>query len=115
MNPGITEESTTRDNLFGGNFPIQPKAITIPSGQGVRPRLTVIQADGTAADAAANAYALLAEDIDATAAAVDTTCYLTGEVLESEVTYNGTKGNVPADVKAALETRNLYLVDSIAE
>lgn len=81
-------ETFTPDNLFSAVqlMPIVPGTITIASGQGKLARGALVTASGAlcgkTADSGATAdevYAVLADDVDATSAAVVAACYFTGE------------------------------------
>lgn len=88
------------DNLIGGGFPLVTKSITLAEGQDLV-RGTVIGklangkfeiAKDEIVDPATPAvvpYAVLAQDTDATSADKKTICYLTGQFVESEMTFSG--------------------------
>lgn len=89
------------DNLFAGNvMPVVTEAVTIASGAGVLTRGTVlgrITASGKCvavnsgnADGSQDPYAVLAHDVDATAADAVASVYLTGEFNEDELSFGGT-------------------------
>lgn len=72
--------TTTVDNLFAASqiMPVVADKLTIAKA-GVLKRGTLLTAAGAAVTAAAEVYAVLAEDVDTTQAAKDAAVYLTGE------------------------------------
>lgn len=81
----MQEKYTTGvDNLFAANqtMPVVTDVIKVPSGENAMKRGTLVASTGKAVTAAADVYGVLAEDVDASKAAVDTVVYLTGEFNE---------------------------------
>nr|DAX85075.1 MAG TPA: Head decoration protein, Viral protein.5A [Caudoviricetes sp.] len=81
----MQEKYTTGvDNLFAANqtMPVVTDAITVPAGEPAMKRGTLIASTGKAVTAAADVYGVLAKDVDASKAAVETVAYLTGEFNE---------------------------------
>lgn len=76
--------STGVDNLFAANqmMPVVTDVIKVPSGENTLKRGTLVASTGKAVTAAADVYGVLAEDVDASKADVDTVVYLTGEFNE---------------------------------
>lgn len=82
-------ETFTPDSLIAGDFPIVTKSVTVAQAAGALVRGTilgkltsggkVVKQNTAASDGSENDYAVLAEDVDATAGDVVTTAYLTGE------------------------------------
>ena len=69
-----------RDNLFAASqmMPVVADELSIAQA-GVLKRGTLVSSAGAAVTTAADVYAVLAEDVDTTAAAVTAAVYLTGE------------------------------------
>lgn len=109
-------DSFIPDNLVGGDdFDVISKSVKIKSGSGILPRGTVLEATGAEfqkVTADANALYILAEDLDATAAAVTTTAYVTGSFNKNKLTIGA--GCTLAGIAAVLEPRSIFLVDSVA-
>jgi hypothetical protein len=81
----MQEKYTTGvDNLFAANqtMPVVTDVIKVPSGENAMKRGTLVASTGKAVTAAADVYGVLAEDVDASKAAVYTVVYLTGEFNE---------------------------------
>ena len=76
--------STGVDNLFAANqmMSVVTDVIKVPSGENAMKRGTLVASTGKAVTAAADVYGVLAEDVDASKADVDTIVYLTGEFNE---------------------------------
>lgn len=96
MAEGINVETKSADNLFAGNFPVVEVPVVVASGAGVLTRGTVlgkITASGKykaynngASDGSEVAKLILAKNVDATSADVNTVAYRTGEFNESALT-----------------------------
>lgn len=108
----------TRDNLFAGSEPQNPEAITIKSGVGVVTKGTLMIAlaansgEYTVVDKAATptvadkkTVIVLANDVDATSAAVVTTGYRSGQ-------YDSNYMNFGSDVLAdwKVDARNVNII-----
>lgn len=116
---GVTNQGTyTPDNLLCGEFDIVTKQVIIKAGQNLV-RGTILEAL-TGADAGkykavqtdANALYVLVEDVDATAGDKVTGAYITGQFNAQRVTLG--VGATLAGVRAALEPRSVFLMDTIS-
>ena len=95
MDYGITAQSKTVDNLFAGDFPKVSLPVTIVSGSGALTRGTLlgkVSASGkykpynnANADGSETAKLVLAENVDATSADVNTTAFASGEFNEDSL------------------------------
>ncbi len=103
-------------NLLGGSFPVVTKQVTIVSGQNLvaGAGLGKITASGShtlldiaALDGSEVADMVLLEDVDATSADTVGIAALSGEFLESAMTFGG--ATVAADVIEAFRDKNIYL------
>lgn len=94
-----TQSNMTMDNLFAGDvMPVVTVGIVIVQGQ-VLTRGTVLGeitaskkcavVDSSKADGTQKPYAILTDDIDATAGDVKATAYVTGEFNESALVFGG--------------------------
>lgn len=105
------------DNLFaGGVQPVVTDAITLALGRSYARGtvLGIVTATGQAnivnsalADGTQTPYAILAEDVDATAAAMPAPIYLTGEFNQAALTFGGT--DTIATHKRALRNIGIFL------
>lgn len=79
----------TRDNLFAASqvMPVVADSLSIPSG--ALKRGTLVSAAGAAVTAAEDVYAVLAEDVDASAGAKVAAVYLTGEFNAAALITDG--------------------------
>lgn len=111
-----------QDNLLAGySVPAITESIVVASGAGVLKRGTLlgkVTASGkyivsasAAADGSQTPVAVLAEDIDATAADVTTVSYLSGEFNTAAITFGA--GHTAASVKAGLRDLNIYLLTNL--
>lgn len=92
----VTTQDGSQVQLFAGDFPRVMKPATVVSGSGVLAKGTVLGIVtasgkfGVYADAGAGgldtAKGILAEDVDATSADVNTTVYLAGDFNETALT-----------------------------
>lgn len=89
----------TKDNLFAGSAEVVTDAVTLKSGTSYTRGtvLGVVTASGLAvavdsslADGSQTPYAILAEDVDASAADAPGAIYLTGEFNENALAFGGT-------------------------
>lgn len=112
----VTSETTTRDNLIAGDFPLVTDAETLITGQNLTRGAVLgrITASGklnlslsAAVDGSEVPYAILAEDKDATAGDQPVTVYKTGEFSEGALTI-GT-GHTAASIKDGLRDRGIFL------
>ncbi len=95
MDYGITAQSKTVDNLFAGDFPRVSLPVTIVSGSGALTRGTLlgkVTASGkykpynnANADGSETAKLVLAEDVDASSADVNTSAFASGEFNEDSL------------------------------
>lgn len=102
----------TRDDLFAASqiMPVVADKLTIAQG-GTLKRGTLLSAAGAAVTAAADVYAVLAEDVDTTAAAKDAAVYLTGEFNQNALIV-GTPASgtlTVADCKAAARKIGIFI------
>lgn len=109
------------DNLFAGN--VMPKVtdtMVIAAGQNL-PRGAVlgrVSADGkgklvdkNATDGSQNVYAILAEDVDATAADKIAPVYLTGEFNENALTL--AEGTTVDDIRASARAMGIFIKSTV--
>lgn len=109
----------TEFNLFAGDFPRTERKETILSGTGdLKAGAVLAQDSGNANklvlvdDASATAsiqtpYAILANDVDASAADAEAIVYLSGEFNESVLSFGG--DDTADDHRAALRQLGIYL------
>jgi hypothetical protein len=119
--PNVTSESLVRDNLLVSDDYIT-ESLIVASGAGALTRGTLLgvkTADGKAlksltgaSDGTQTAYAILAEDVDATSADKTAAVYLFGEFNSGALTL-GT-GWTLAAAKAALRPLGIYLKTILA-
>lgn len=109
-------ETYTPDNLIAGDFPIVTKQVTVNNGQNLQRgallgRITVSGnvnlSLAAAGDGSEDPYAILAENVDASAGDKVGTAYLTGEFNEDAITF-GT-GHDAASVEDLLRVYQIYL------
>lgn len=120
--PGYTSESFANDNLVCGPYPIITDRQTLITGQNLSRgdalgKITasgkLTQLDSGAADGSENAYALLMEDCDASAADVVCDVYLSGEFNENEIGF--VSGDTAATYADQFRALNIYLKNALAE
>jgi hypothetical protein len=114
-------ETYTPDNLIAGGFPLTTGGITVASGQ-ILSRGAVlgektadgqgVLVDSTAVDGSENPYCILAEDVDASAAAVEAPVYLSGEFNEDALAFGGT--DTIATHRAALRDLSLFTTTNVS-
>lgn len=118
----VTETSKSWDNLIAGDFPRKTIAVTIASGDGEQPRgalLGKITSSGkyilslsAAGDGSEAPIAVLAEDVDATAADVETVAYISGEFNGAAMTF-GTGHDADSVSNTFIEDgRPIYIRDA---
>jgi len=116
----ITTQSTTRDNLIAGDFPLVTDAETLIVGQNlVRGAvLGQITASGkltlsvlAAADGSEVPYAILSGDTDATAGDAPCVAYKTGQFSEGALTLG--VGHTAGSIKDGLRDRGIFLQATI--
>ena len=92
-------ETLTKDNLVAGDFPMITEELTILTGNNLK-RGTVlaknditgkcIAVDSSKSDGEQTPFAILAEDVDATAGDKQAAAYLTGEFNSKTLIFGGT-------------------------
>lgn len=111
-----TEGTFVPDSLIAGDFPIRTRKVTILSGQNLQRGavLGVVTASGkyklTAAassDGSEAPSAILAEDVDATAADAEGVVYISGDFNEEKLILGA--GVTIDDIKEPLRALNIYL------
>lgn len=106
--------SPVRDKLFAATqiMPVVPGKVTIAKGV-VAKRGAIVTAAGALATAAADCYAILAIDVDATDAAKEAAVYFTGEFNVDALSVGGSIA--AADCEQALRKIGIFLKKNIAE
>lgn len=109
------------DNLIGGDHPLVTDALVLATGEGPLVRgavLGLVTASGevklsvdTAVDGSEVPHSILAQDADATAAAVTVPVYLAGQFNQEALTFGG--AHTAASVKAGLRDKSIYLRASV--
>ena len=96
-----------RDNLFSASqvMPVVADALTITAG--TLKRGTLVTAAGAAVATAADVYAVLAEDVDATSKAKEAAVYLTGEFNAAALATDGVLA--VANCKAAARKIGIFI------
>ena len=96
-----------RDNLFSASqvMPVVADALTITAG--TLKRGTLVTAAGAAVTTAADVYAVLAEDVDATSGAKKAAVYLTGEFNAAALATDGVLA--VANCKAAARKIGIFI------
>lgn len=124
FNPSFNDAgSLSQDQLIAGDHPIRTAGVTIASGAGVLTRgtlLGMVTATGKyvisaaeddqgdpIADGSETPVVILGEDVDASAADVDTWAYIAGDFNENQMTF-GT-GHTADSVRDGLRGRSIYL------
>lgn len=100
--------SLEKDNLFAATqiMPVVADKLTVAKS-GELKRGTLLTAAGAAVTAAADVYAVLAEDVDTTYAAKDAAVYLTGEFNENALIVGGSIS--AADCKADARKIGIFI------
>ena len=124
-------EKFTPDNLFAATqlMPVVTGKITVASGQGRLSRGTLLTAAGTMCAKAApeasegsevseepsadEVYAILADDIDATDAAVEAPVYFTGDFNEDALFFDDSNGATIDDFRASARKVSIFLRKNI--
>lgn len=113
-------ETFTPDNLIAGDYPAVTESVTVASGQtlsrgAVLGKVTatgkVVLSMSAAADGSQTPYAILAEDVDASAADQVATAYLSGEFNEGELTFGA--DHTADTTRAALRDLGVYLKKAV--
>jgi len=112
----ITVQSTTRDNLLAGDFPLVTDAEILVTGQNLvrgavlgkitassKRTLSVL----AAGDGSEIPYAVLSGDTDATAGDAPCVAYKTGQFSEGALALGA--GHTAATIKDGLRDRGIYL------
>jgi hypothetical protein len=113
----VTNEAVAYDNLIAGDFPRVTAEVTVLSGANlvrgtVLGRITsggkvvAVVSDGTD-DGRRAPYAVLAEDVNASAGDKVGAAYLSGEFNEDKLVFGGT--DTKETHRAALRDANIYL------
>ncbi|MGN0885795.1 MAG: hypothetical protein ACI4RT_02230 [Candidatus Spyradenecus sp.] len=102
-----------KDNLFSATqiMPVVPDKLTIAQASAVLVRGSIVTAAGALATAAADAYAILAEDCDSTVTAKEAPVYLTGEFNEDALTVGD--AITVADCKVPLRKLGIFIKKNI--
>jgi hypothetical protein len=118
----FTSYNNNLDNLIAGDFDIVTDEVTVVSGAGVLARGTVlgkITASGkykivnsANVDGSQTPVCVLAQAVDATAADVVTSVYLTGEYSSNALVFGGT--DTATTHKAALRLLNIFIKSTVA-
>lgn len=105
-------EAPKMDNLFSATqiFPVVPDTLTVAK-KGALKRGQLLTAAGAVVTAADDVYAVLAEDVDTTAAAKEAPVYLTGEFNANALITDGTLA--VADCKAAARKIGIFIKENI--
>lgn len=117
---GVAATSYQSDQLIGGRFMPETSVVTIASG--TLTRGTVLgkvtstgyytESVATAVDGSQNPIAVLADDADATAGAVEAPVYQTGEFTGSRLIFDASW--TLATVTAALRMASIFVRDSMS-
>lgn len=109
------------DNLVGGGFPLQTATVTIIEGQNLERGAVLgkIPASGkcnlslaAAVDGSEDVYAILAQDVDATAADKTGLVYLTGQFNDRALTFGA--GHTAASTRDAFRVLGIFTKSSVA-
>lgn len=122
VQPTFENEGTyTPDNLLTGHFPVVTESAIIATGQDLTRGAVLgkVTASGkyilslaAAGDGSEDPVAILAEDVDATAADKEVTIYKTGGFNQRALSLGA--GHTVATVKAALEPLSIFIRDTVA-
>lgn len=118
--PGIAATSYQSDQLIGGRFMPETAVVTIAAGTLKRGTVLgkvtstgdYIESVATAADGSQAPIAVLADDADATAGAVEAPVYQTGEFTGSRLIFDASW--TLATVTAALRLASIFVRDSMS-
>jgi hypothetical protein len=120
--PPVTDTEFTYDNLIAGDFPRETVEVTLLSGANlvrgtVLGRITasgkVVAVDtGGDDDGRRSPYAVLAEDVDASAGDKVGPAYLSGDFNEDELVFGGS--DTKETHRAAMRDLNLYLKAAVS-
>jgi len=114
--PSYSTESYTPDRLHAGDFPIRSEDGTLITGQNLTRGAVLgkITASGklnlslsAAGDGSEVPYAILSEDMDATAADKQVIVYLSGDVNQDSLTIGA--GHTAASIKDGLRDKSIFL------
>lgn len=115
-----TEGTFTYPNLLAGEFPRVETKVTVLSGESlvagtVLGRVTasgkMVAVDDSLGDGAENPYAILAEDVDASAADTEGMAYLSGHFNEDALTFGD--DDTADDHRDALRTLGIFLTKNV--
>lgn len=120
--PGFgTEDTFVPDNLFAGDFPVVSENVTIEEGQDLTRGAVLGKVTysgecklslSAASDGSQTPFAILAVDVDATAAAVVAPAHLSGIFNERALTI-GT-GHTAASIRDGLRALSIFLKSTVA-
>ncbi len=118
---GFTDQGAlVHDNLEAGDFPVVQEKGTVITGQVLErgSLLGKIDASGklnlslsAAVDGSEAPFAVLAEDVDASAGDVEAIYYLSGEYNQDAMTFGA--GHTASSTKSALRGLNIYLKTNV--
>lgn len=115
-----SEGAYTPDSLHAGDFPIRTRKVTIITGQNlvrgaVLGKITASGKFNLSASAAADGsqvpFAVLAEDVDATAADKEAVAYVSGDFNSTALTLGA--GHTVASITDGLRDANIYLATPV--
>lgn len=115
----MARETQTYDDLFAGHYPVITERAIILSGENLArgTALGKVTASGklklldsALSDGAETPYAILGEDVDASAGDKVGLVYLSGEFSTSKLTFKS--GQTAAGFKAGFRDKNIYLQTS---
>lgn len=108
------------DNLFAGDYYVVSETVTILSGENLERGTVLGKVTATGkmkivnsanSDGSENPYAVLSDDVDASAADVVSAAYLSGEYNENKLIVGGT--DTVAQHKAAMRLLGMYQKPSL--
>lgn len=112
-------ETFTPDNLFAAVqlMPVIPGEITVASGEGKLTRGALLTSAGKHATKGASStdevYAVLAEDVDATSAAVTAPVYFTGEFNEAALNFKAGNSGTLEDFRVSARKVGIFFRKNI--
>lgn len=119
-------QTFTHDNLFAalGVLPVVTGRIEIPTGQGKLSRGALLTVEGKLCGKSAasgepttqtvdEVYAVLADDVDATSAAVDAAVYFTGEFNQDALSFNTANSATLEDFRVSARKVQIYFRQNI--
>lgn len=112
-------ETFTPDNLFSAVqlMPVVPGEITVASGEGKLSRGALLTAEGKQCTKGSSTtdevYAVLAEDVDATSAAVSAPVYFTGEFNEDALSFKEGNSGTLEDFRVSARKVGIFFRKNI--